>query len=42
MLLEVASLEACARSGDLDRISERISRRRLLMKIDLMARELQG
>lgn len=42
VLLEVASLEACARSGDLERISERITRRRLLMKIDLMARELQG
>jgi hypothetical protein len=42
VLLEVAALEACARSGDIARISDRISRRRLLMKIDLMARELQG
>ena len=42
VLLEVAALEACARTGDLARIGERIARRRLLMKIDLMARELQG
>jgi len=42
LLLEVAALEACARSRDLELISDHISRRRLLMKIDLMARELQG
>jgi hypothetical protein len=42
ILLEVAGLEACARSGDLERIGDHIARRRLLMKIDLMARELQG
>jgi len=42
MLREVASLEACARSQDLEAIYREIGRRRLLMKIDLMARELQG
>jgi hypothetical protein len=42
MLREVAALEACARSQDLEAIHREIGRRRLLMKIDLMARELQG
>jgi len=42
MLREVASLEACARSQDLEAIYREIGKRRLLMKIDLMARELQG
>jgi len=42
MLQEVASLQACARTQDLEAIHREIGRRRLLMKIDLMARELQG
>ena len=42
MLREVASLEACARRGDLEAIGRELGRRRLLMKMDLMARELQG
>jgi hypothetical protein len=42
MLREVASLEACARRGELEAIGRELGRRRLLMKMDLMARELQG
>lgn len=42
MLREVASLESCARARDLQAIHHELSRRRLLMKIDLMTRELQG
>ena len=42
MLREVAALDPCARPEDLLAIQEQMSRRRLLMKIDLMTRELQG
>lgn len=42
MLRDVASLESCARPGELDAIHREISRRHLLMKIDLMTLELQG
>jgi hypothetical protein len=42
ILREVASLDACANPHELEAIREEISRRRLLMKIDLMTRELQG
>jgi hypothetical protein len=42
VLREVASLESCARKRDLESINRQIERRRLLLKIDLMARELQG
>ena len=42
ILREVASLEACARKHDLQTIQRQVERRRLLLKIDLMTRELQG
>jgi hypothetical protein len=42
VLRDVAALPACARSHDLDAINRDLSRRRLLMKIDLMTQELQG
>jgi hypothetical protein len=42
VLREVASLEACARRNDLRTIQQQVERRRLLLKIDLMTRELQG
>jgi hypothetical protein len=42
MLREVAALDACARPQDLEVIRGEIARRRLLMKIDLVTRELQG
>jgi putative zinc finger protein len=42
VLREVASLEACARKHDLQAIQRQVERRRLLLKIDLMTRELQG
>jgi len=42
MLGEVAALDPCARPEELLAIQEQMSRRRLLMKIDLMTRELQG
>lgn len=42
MLREVAALPACARPRDLEAIHREITRRRLLMKIDLMTRELAG
>jgi hypothetical protein len=42
VLRDVAALDACARRHDLDAIHRDVSRRRLLMKIDLMTRELQG
>ena len=41
-LREVAALDPCSRPEDLEAIQERMARRRLLMKIDLMTRELQG
>jgi hypothetical protein len=42
VLREVASLESCARKRDLERVHRQIERSRLLLKIDLTARELQG
>jgi hypothetical protein len=42
MLHEVALLEPCARAQDLETIHKEIGRRNLLMKIDLVTRELQG
>jgi hypothetical protein len=42
VLRDVAALEACARSQDLALIHREIRERRLLMKIDLMTRELEG
>jgi len=42
LLREVAALEACARQRDLDEIHDSIKRRKLLMKIDLMEKELLG
>jgi hypothetical protein len=41
-LREVAALDPCSRPEDLEAIQQRMSRQRLLMKIDLMTRELQG
>jgi hypothetical protein len=40
MLREVAALQSCARAEDLEAIAREMGRRRLLMKIDLMTREL--
>jgi hypothetical protein len=40
MLREVAALQSCARAEDLEAITREMERRRLLMKIDLMTREL--
>ncbi|HEY3119766.1 MAG TPA: hypothetical protein VGL15_04020 [Vicinamibacteria bacterium] len=40
MLREVAALSSCARAEDLQAITREMERRRLLMKIDLMTREL--
>jgi len=42
VLREVASLPACARERDLQAIQREVTRRNLLMKIDLMTRELKG
>jgi hypothetical protein len=42
VLREVASLESCVRAGDVARVRQDVERRRLLMKIRLMSRELQG
>jgi hypothetical protein len=42
MLREVAALDPCSRPEDLLAIQRQMSRERLLMKIDLMTRELQG
>ena len=42
VLREVASLESCARRHDLQAINRQVERSRLLLKIDLMTRELQG
>jgi hypothetical protein len=42
MLREVAALPSCARPRDIEAIHREIARRRLLMKIDLMTRELVG
>lgn len=40
VLREVAALESCARGGDVERVQRELARRRLLMKIRLMSREL--
>jgi len=42
MLREVAALPSCVRPARLQALEREIGRRRLLMKIDLMTRELQG
>jgi hypothetical protein len=42
VLRDVAALESCARARDLDDIQRQLERGRLLMKIDLMRRELQS
>jgi hypothetical protein len=42
MLREVATLDPCSRPEDLEAIQRQMSRQRLLMKIDLLTRELQG
>jgi hypothetical protein len=42
LLREVAALPSCVRAGEVDAIHREMSRSRLLMKIDLMTRELQG
>jgi putative zinc finger protein len=41
-LREVAALDPCSRPEELEAIQQRMARGRLLMKIDLMTRELQG
>lgn len=42
VLRQVASLQACARAGEIETLKRQLDRRRLLMKIRLMSRELQG
>jgi hypothetical protein len=42
VLREVASLDPCASKTDLDQIHREVSERRLLLRIDLMTRELEG
>jgi hypothetical protein len=42
VLREVASFRSCARAGDVERVRRDLEERRLLMKIRLMSRELQG
>jgi len=42
VLREVASLESCARRGDLQAINRQVERSRLLLKIGLTTRELLG
>jgi len=42
MLREVADLPSCVRPGRLQALQREVGRRRLLMKIDLLTRELQG
>jgi Putative zinc-finger len=42
ILREVASMEACARFRDVERLQGEIERRKLLMKVRLMQRELLG
>jgi hypothetical protein len=42
MLREVAALPSCVRRGRLQELGRRMEERRLLMKIDLMTRELVG
>jgi hypothetical protein len=42
LLREVAALPACVRAGQVQAIHREMTRRHLLMKIDLMTQELQG
>ncbi len=42
VLREVAALESCVRRGQLEALEREITRRRLLMRMDLTARELLG
>jgi hypothetical protein len=42
MLREVASLEACVRVREVERLQAEIEKRKLLMKVRLMQRELLG
>ena len=42
VLREVASLESCVRADEVERVRREMARRRLLMKIRLISRELQG
>lgn len=42
MLREVAALPSCVRAGRVQELGREMERRRLLMKIDLMTRELAG
>jgi hypothetical protein len=42
MLREVAELESCVRLRDVEKLREQLERKRLLMKIRLMSRELAG
>ncbi|HEY6552397.1 MAG TPA: zf-HC2 domain-containing protein [Vicinamibacteria bacterium] len=42
ILREVASMEACVRFRDMERLQDEIERRQLLMKVRLMQRELLG
>jgi len=42
VLQEVATLQSCVRAGDVERVQREVARGRLLMKIRLMSRELQG
>jgi hypothetical protein len=42
VLRQVASLQSCARAGEVERVRRDVERRRLLMKVRLMSRELQG
>lgn len=42
VLREVAALDKCARRADIEAIGATLERHRLLMKMDLMARELAG
>jgi hypothetical protein len=42
VLREVASLRSCVRAGDVERVRRDLEQRRLLMKIRLMSRELEG
>lgn len=41
-LREVASLESCVRAKDMARLRDQVERQRLLMRIRLMTRELEG
>ena len=41
-LREVADLPSCVKKGDVERLRQEVERRQLLMRIRLMARELEG